>query len=172
MFCEGPKEHVDVIPQDVGLAPSDSWYLAARGEVQPGKDTTAWSGPSISQWTGAAGLDKVETTGGVLRGITSTRDPVISSPGVELRASRYARMRVEMRIDRPAGGAQLFWATTAAGVSEATSASVPTVADGQWHAYTFELGKNPNWGGCVTSFRLDPGSEPGVTVEIRSIRLE
>jgi hypothetical protein len=172
VFCEGPKEHVDVIPQDVGLAPSDSWYLAARGEVQPGKDTTAWSGPSISQWTGAAGLDKVETTGGVLRGITSTRDPVISSPGVELRASRYARMRVEMRIDRPAGGAQLFWATTAAGVSEATSASVPTVADGQWHAYTFELGKNPNWGGCVTSFRLDPGSEPGVTVEIRSIRLE
>ncbi len=172
VFCDGPKEHVDIVPQDVGLAPADSWYLAARGAGQPGKDATAWSGPGIAQWSGTAGFNGIEARDGVLRGVTTSRDPVMASPALELRASRYARMRVEMRLDRPAGVAQLFWATTASGVSEATSLSVPTVADGQWHTYTFELGKNPNWGGCVTAFRFDPAAEPGVTVEVRSIRLE
>jgi hypothetical protein len=172
VFCEGPSEHTDIIPQDVGLVPSESWYLAARGAGEPGKDTTAWSGQAIAQWTGAAGFDGMETLAGVLRGTTTTRDPVMSSPALELRASRYSRMLIEMRLNHPAGAAQLFWATTASGVSEANSVSVPTVADGQWHTYTFEVGQNPNWGGCITSFRFDPASEPGVTVEIRSARLE
>ena len=114
----------------------------------------------------------METRDGVLRGTTTTRDPVTSSPALELRASRYTRMQIEMRLNHPAGGAQLFWATTASSVSEANSVSAPTVADSQWHTYTFEVGKNPNWGGCVTSFRFDPASEPGVTVEIKSIRIE
>lgn len=172
VFCEAPKEHTDIIPQDVGLAPSDSWYVGSRVAGLPGKDATAWSGPSIAQWSGSAGFDGMEALDGVLRGITTSRDPVMASPALELRASRYARLRVEMRLDRPAGVAQLFWATTASGVSEATSLSVPTVADGQWHTYTFEVGKSPNWGGCVTSFRFDPVAESGVTVEIRSIWLE
>ena len=172
VFCEGVKKHVDIIPQDVGLAPSDSWYLASRGAAQPGKDATSWSGQSIGQWTGSAGLDGVETRDGVLRGTSNSRDPVMSSPALELRASRYKRVIVEMRLSHPAGGAQLFWATTASGVSEAASVSVPTLADGRWHTYTFEVGQNPNWGGCVTAFRFDPTSEPGVTVEIKSIRLE
>jgi len=171
-FCEGPKEHTDVLPQDVGLAPSESWYLNARGAGQPAKDATAWSGPTIGQWTGSSGFEKMETTNGILRGLTDTHDPVTSSPTLELRASRYARMRIEMRLDRPAGDAQLFWSAAAAGVSEATSVRVPTIADSQWHTYTFELAQNPNWGGCVTAFRFDPASEPGVTVEIRSIRLD
>jgi hypothetical protein len=172
VFCEGPKEHTDILPQDVGLAPSESWYLAARGEGQPAKDMTTWSGATISQWTGSAGFSAFETRDGVLRGLTESRDPVTTSPALELRAGRFKRLLAELRFDKPAGSAQLFWATTSASVSEATSVSVPTVADGQWHTYTFELAKNPNWGGCVTSLRFDPASEPGVTVEIRSIRLE
>ena len=172
VFCDGPKEHVDIVPQDVGLAPADSWYVASRGAAQPRKDTASWSGPTMGQWTGSAGFEGMGASDGVLRGVTTSRDPVMASPSLELRASCYARMQIEMRLDRPAGAAQLFWATAASGVSEAASVSVPTVADSQWHTYTFELGKNPNWGGCVTAFRFDPAAEPGVTVEIRSIRLE
>jgi len=171
-FCEGPKEHSDVLPQDVGLAPSESWYLNARGAGQPAKDATSWSGPTMGQWTGSAGFVKTETNDGILRGLTDSRDPVTSSPALELRANRYARVLIEMRLDHPAGDAQLFWSTAAAGASEAASVRVPTIADNQWHTYVFEVGKNPNWGGCVTSFRFDPAAEPGVTVEIRSIRLE
>ena len=28
VFCEGPKEHVDIIPEDIGRGPLDSWYQA------------------------------------------------------------------------------------------------------------------------------------------------
>ncbi len=172
IFCDEPKEHVDCLPQDVGLTPAESWYLGARGTVQPAKDASAWSGETLGQWTGSAGFATFEARDGLLRGFTDSRDPVMLSPALELRASRYTCMRVELRLDKPAGGAQLFWATRANGVSEANSVTVPTVADGQWHTCTFDLAANPNWGGCVTSFRLDPSSEPGVTVELRSIRLE
>lgn len=30
VFCEGPKEHVDLAPEDVGRGPLDSWYQAAK----------------------------------------------------------------------------------------------------------------------------------------------
>ncbi|HPA16332.1 MAG TPA: glycoside hydrolase family 99-like domain-containing protein [Verrucomicrobiae bacterium] len=169
VFCDGPKEHTDVVPQDVGLASPESWYLKARGEVKPGKDTTAWSGPLLSQWSGFADLEMREN---VLRGTTTSRDPAVTSPDIELRARRFVRALVEMRLDRPAGHAQLFWTTSASGLSETASVVVPAVGDGQWHTYTFDLARNPDWGGCVTSFRFDPVSEAGVTVEIRSIKLE
>ena len=171
-FCEGPSAHTDILPQDVGLSPPESWYLSARGAAQPAKDATAWSGETIGQWSGSADFASMEARGGVLRGLTNGRDPVMTSPALELRANRYARLLVELRLDKPAGGAQLFWATASAGVCEAASVAVPTVADGQWHTYAFDLAANPNWGGCITALRLDPASAPGVTVEIRSLRLE
>jgi hypothetical protein len=30
VFCEGPKEHTDLAPEDVGRGPLDSWYQAAK----------------------------------------------------------------------------------------------------------------------------------------------
>ncbi len=35
VFCEGPKEHVDLAPEDVGLPAADSWYCAARNRRRP-----------------------------------------------------------------------------------------------------------------------------------------
>ncbi len=76
-------------------------------------------------------------------------------------------------MSRPAGPVQLFWSTvTAPQPTEASSVSVPAVAGGQWHRYTFAVGGNPHWDGCVASLRLDPATEKGVTVEIKSICLE
>lgn len=89
-----------MLPQDVGLKPSESWYLAARGEGQAAKDTTSWSGQTIGQWTGSADFDKMDVRDGVLRGVTSGRDPVMTSPALELRAGRYKRVLVEIRSIR------------------------------------------------------------------------
>ena len=30
VFTEGPKEHLDIAPEDVGMSPCDSWYREAR----------------------------------------------------------------------------------------------------------------------------------------------
>ena len=61
---------------------------------------------------------------------------------------------------------------TAPQPTEAASVVVPTVADGQWHTYTFAVGQNPHWDGCITSLRFDPATREGVTVELKSVHLE
>jgi hypothetical protein len=92
---------------------------------------------------------------------------------LRLRGSRFAKVIVDMRLSQPAGAAQLFWSTvTSPQTSEAASVSVQTVADGQWHSYTFDVGGNPQWGGCITALRFDPATQKGVTVELKSVRLE
>ena len=177
VFCEGPHEHVDVAPEDVGLRAADSWYRAARQSArardQATLHQTAWSGEQLAAWTAAMGLDHRELREGILRAASTDGDPAFASPPLKLRASRFGKVVVEMRLSQPAGAAQLFWSTvTAPQPGEAASVSLPTVADGRWHRYTFAVGNNPHWGGCITSLRLDPATREGVTVELKSIRVE
>jgi hypothetical protein len=107
-----------------------------------------------------------------LQAVSDTGDPAWALPETRLRASRYTRAVVEMRLSR-AGTAQLFWTTSSEpATSEPASVTVPVPADGQFHACTFPLGQNQHWSGCVTSLRFDPTSDSGVKIEIRSIRLE
>lgn len=173
VFAEGSKEHLDIAPEDVGLGPYDSWYRQAR-EAAAGQSAArdSWSGRQLAAWNAMMNLADVKCEGDVLRARASGDDPALTLDGLRLRASRYKRVVVEMRVSQP-GGAQVFWATaTDPFTSEALSATVPTVADGQFHTYAFDVGKFEQWSGCVTTLRLDPTSHSGVVVEIRSIRLE
>ena len=107
-----------------------------------------------------------------MRAVSNSGDPAWLLSEMRLRASRYRRWVVEMKLSRP-GTAQLFWTTSSEpSASEAASTSVPIAADGQFHTCVFEVGKNDRWAGCITSLRFDPTDEPGVRVEIRTIRLE
>jgi hypothetical protein len=134
---------------------------------------TAWSGEELAAWTAAMGLGQVGVQQGILRGTSTNGDPAFFSPPLRLRAGRMGKVVVEMRLSRPAGPAQLFWSTvTAPQASEDASVVVPTVADGLWHQYIFAVGQNPHWDGCITSLRFDPATREGVTVELKSIRLE
>ncbi len=174
VFTEGPKEHLDVAPQDVGLGPYDSWYRKFKESAGTEGSSTAssWSGEDLSAWAAMMGLEKVEVRDGVLRAVSTGPDPAFRSPELKVRASRYNKLVVEMRVSRP-GSAQLFWSTaTMPQTSEAASVSVGTRGDGQFHAYEFAVGRNDHWGGCVTGLRLDPAVAAGVAIEIRSIRME
>jgi hypothetical protein len=174
VFCEGPSDHLDIAPDDVGRGPLDSWYRSAREKArsQEALHQTAWSGEGLAAWTSIMGFDNIEVRNGALCATSTTRDPAFSSPAIELRAGRYTNVVVEMRVNRPAGAAQLFWSTATTTPTDNSSALVDTIADNQWHSYTFAVGQHANWGGCITSLRLDPANAEGVTVEIRSIRVE
>jgi hypothetical protein len=118
------------------------------------------------------GLAQAGVQGGTLRAVSNTGDPAWLLSATRLRASRYRRGMVEMKLSR-SGTAQLFWTTSSeSSASEAASTSVPIAGDGQFHTYVFEVGRNDHWAGCITSLRFDPTTEPGVIVEIRAIRLE
>jgi hypothetical protein len=173
VFTDGPKEHVDLAPEDVGLGPYDSWYRQARDAAprEPAQKDS-WSDKQLSAWNGMMGLSDVKLEATVLRALAASDDPAFTLYGLRLRASRYTRVVVEMRVSRP-GGTQLFWSTVShPDMTEDGSISLPTTADGQFHRYTFEVAKNEHWGGCVTGLRFDPAAKAGVVIEIRSITLE
>jgi len=172
VFTDAAKAHVDLAPADVGRA-CDSWYLTARKTAQAVlPEADSWTGAALSCWHPMMGLAQAGVQGDTLRGVSNTSDPAWQLSEMRLRASRYRRWAVEMKLSRP-GTAQLFWTTSSEpSTSEAASTSVPFAGDGQFHTYLFEVGQNDHWGGCITSLRFDPTGEPDVSVEIRAIRLE
>lgn len=174
VFTTAPTEHTDIAPEDVGLGPYDSWYQQAKRAGLPREisEATSWRGRGLGAWSGMMNLGEVEVTDAGLRTVSLTADPALASPPLRIRANKFSRVVVEMRVSK-SGNAQIFWATKSyPRMSEAASLHVPTVADGEFHKYVFEVGRNEYWGGCVTGLRLDPTSEAGVTVEIASIALE
>jgi hypothetical protein len=172
VFTDAAKPHVDLAPDDVGRA-CDSWYLDARKAKQTSlPEADSWSGATLSAWHPMMGLAQADVQAGTLRAVSNSADPAWQLSETRLRASRYRRWIVEMKLSRP-GTAQLFWTTSSEpSTSETASASMPITGDGQFHTYVFDVGKNDRWAGCITSLRFDPTGEPGVSVEIRTIRLE
>jgi hypothetical protein len=172
VFCEGPQEHVDLAPEDVGLGPYDSWYQRTRLAPQAAVRVPTWSGETLAAWTGMMGVQDVRVEGGILRLTTITNDPALQSPALKVRANRYSQLVVEMRVSH-ASHAQVFWFTSSLpATSEAASAHAQVPADGQFHRVVFDVGRNETWGGCLTGFRFDPTGVEDATIEIRAIRLE
>lgn len=172
VFTKAPKEHTDLAPEDVGLGPYDSWYRASKA-AGPGRSSaiSSWTGADLGQWSGMMAANDLAVKDGVLRFTAANRDPALSSPALRLRGSKFSRFVVEMRVSQ-AGGAQVFWASSTFPTSERTSVLTKTVADGQFHRYVFEMGRNDTWGGCITGLRFDPTDVEGAVVEIRSMTLE
>jgi len=54
VFCEGPKEHVDIARKTSPPA-SESWYLAARSQTHDDSHRTSWSGKLLEAWKGGMG---------------------------------------------------------------------------------------------------------------------
>jgi hypothetical protein len=172
VFTGASGPHADIAPNDVGRA-CDSWYRSVRKAATPSPpDLASWSGPALSAWRPMMGLAEAGVREDTLRAVSNTGDPAWLLPETRIRASRYTRAIVEMRLSRP-GTAQLFWATSSEpAASEPASVTAPVVADGRFHACSFAVGQNEHWSGCITSLRFDPTTASGVTVEVRAIRLE
>jgi len=174
VFTDAPKEHMDIAPEDVGLGPYDSWYQEAK-KIAPlaGVSTdTVWQGEKLGVWTGMMGLKDVAVKDGILTAVSTSADPAFSSPELKVRANRYSKIIVDMRVSK-GGPCQIFWTTSEMPRhNEPASAHATTKADGEFHEVVFNVGKNEWWGGCLTNLRFDPAAAEGVKIEIRSIRLE
>jgi len=174
VFGEDAGPHTDLAPEDVGLGPYDSWYQQARsaGPLTQTTQQTSWAGEQLATWTGFMGLADVAVTDGVLRATAATPDPAFSSPPLRIRAGKFSKVIVEMRVSQ-SGGAQLFFSTASEPrAGEAASARVTTTADGEFHRLTFDVGANEHWGGCLTGLRFDPSNAAGTTIEVKRIELQ
>ena len=174
VFTEAPKEHMDISPEDVGLGPYDSWYQDAKklAPITSISEDTEWSGARMGVWTGMMGLKDVEVKDGILTAMTSSTDPAFSSPALKIRANRYTRVVMDMRVSKGSSMQLFFMTSGATNYTEPASSVAQTKADGEFHEYSFNVGRNENWGGCLTGMRFDSSSAEGALLEIRSIRLE
>ncbi|MFQ6133884.1 MAG: glycoside hydrolase family 99-like domain-containing protein [Armatimonadota bacterium] len=171
VFTNAPDRHQDVIPADVGLGPYDCEKPKALSE---------WTFDDGQQgWTGAMGMRDLRAEAGSLAATTVSSDPAFFGPGTRVRAADHPFVAIRMKLTMPAlrsadarsrDTAQLFWSTTAGGISEAQSMRFEVTGDGQWHDYRVPVHENPTWRGVVTNLRFDPCNQPDVEVWVDYIK--
>lgn len=162
-----PSPHADVVPGDVGVGPYDFPVIQAPALTRWDFDKAGDS----QGWGGMMGLRDVVVRDGALHMVTTNTDPALSVGHGGLRAGSYPLLKVSMTC-APAdniGGLQLFWSGAGNSMSEAASITLPIVADGKPHEYTFRLTENSRWRGVIRSLRLDLGSAANVAISIDRI---
>ncbi|MCE5219656.1 glycoside hydrolase family 99-like domain-containing protein [bacterium] len=169
VFCKRPAQGwpPNIAPTDVGLGPYD---FPTVNE----KPRTAWDFSDGPQgWGSLMGVKDVKAENGVFTFTTASTDPAVSVALQGISAKPYRFIVIRMKIEGIAAGdqAQLFWATTSAAASEASSVHFDLFADGQYHDYVLPVGENPRWVGRLQSLRFDPCSKPDVRVSIEEARL-
>jgi len=102
-------------------------------------------------------------------------DPQLIGPEGFWKASEYPILRIEGAWHTGEHQAQVFWTRyDSQGVSDEKSLRFNIIADGQYHVYTVDLSKSPEYRGDITRLRIDPvdSGHQGDTVRIKSIRME
>lgn len=169
VLTDAPRDHLDVVPADVGLGPYD------LPPEPPGRN--AWSfADGDDGWGSGMNLADIVATNGVLAARTTSNDPAFFGPPTQVPADQIRAVELRMRLAPADGGhftdsAQLFWRTRRLPESEATSTRFQVQADGEWHDYRVPVADNLRWRGVLTRLRLDPCSRAGVEVGLGHVRL-
>jgi hypothetical protein len=169
VFTSAPRAHADVIPADVGLTPPQVEMPS------PTQDRWVFS-KGLQGWSSMMGQTEARVEAGALSARTTSDDPALSGPPLQLLASSHPVLRLRMRLTPLSGTAfqdlaQLFWSTQTTPTSEATSIRIPVRADGQWHDYQVRLSAKRPWTGIITGLRLDPCNRGDVEVRVERLEL-
>jgi hypothetical protein len=170
VLTPAPRDHLDIIPADVGLGPYNVPVLELT--------STAWNfADSASGWEQAMDVGNLRIHESALTGQTTGNDPAIFGPPMRAPAGEFTAVVLRMKLWRDDGRpfqdvAQLFWRTSRLPENEATSQRVQVHGDGQWHVYRIEVGQNPRWRGVITRLRFDPCNQAGIRMQLAALRLE
>ncbi len=170
VFGKKPKEGwpVNLAPADVGLGPYDL-------PVETLGKRTVWDFSDGAQgWGPLMGVSDFKAANGEIHCTTTSRDPAIGTAVGRIRAKKFPYVLIRLRLDKnPEGtdGAQLFWRTSTAAITEGTSYKFKVINDGKYHDYILPLGETGRWHGRITQFRFDPCSRVGARVSVAEVRL-
>jgi hypothetical protein len=170
----GPKggSHIDFTPADAGIATPEVVFRSL--------DMTDWNfAQTTSGWENGMQVTPLEIVDGMLTVRTLGTDPALFGPPVQFAAAPKHILHLRLRetvsesMARPLqqDTAQIFWSTRTSAQSEDNSIRFPIKVDGEWHEITLDLSLNPHWRGVITRLRFDPGEHPGVTIQVKSLRV-
>jgi len=168
-FCHEPPGGwpPNITPRDVGLGPYD---------LQGSGSRRAWDFERGAQgWGAFMGVTDFRAEGGAICFTTTSPDPALAVALQDVPAVEVGTVVIRMSIDGLAEEGekgQLFWSTTTAPVSEATSVHFELIGDGEYHDYVLPVGESDRWRRRITSFRFDPCSHAGARICIDEIRME
>jgi hypothetical protein len=99
-------------------------------------------------------------------------DPALTSPLLEIDATRFAAIEIRMANGTTAHDAQLFFAGPDGTISETRSARWTLIPGSAAITYRIELDKLPSWQGRITRLRIDPvGVGDGGQMRVEWVRL-
>ena len=157
---------VNLVPEDVGMGPYDIPPPPACSAWVFEEDTLGWSPLQM--------IDDFQVTEtGIL--LTPTRNDGAIGVNAPLNLDHFKRLEIVMQTENlsEAATARFFWATPWGDFNIARMATFPLEADnGILHTYAVPLKEIPTWNGHSPALRLDPCSQIGVRVRIKSIHLE
>ncbi len=114
---------------------------------------------SADGWAPAHHVASLEVADGVLHGKITGGDPYLIRTRLRVEGDAAPVIRLRMRVTAGQGG-QLFWTTRASpGFAEDKTVRFALQADGRFHEYRLEPGRDPKWSGqTITALRIDPGN--------------
>jgi hypothetical protein len=117
------------------------------------------------------GLADARVESGCLKGVSTDNDPAFSGPQMEAAAKKLPFIILSAKASKDAK-AQIFWATKQVpDMNEPASMQFDIPGDGKFHEIKLNVRENELWAGTIIGLRLDPCSEPYVSIEIDYIKL-
>ena len=179
VFSDAPEDHVDLIPQDIGLGPYDlpkELFENRTSWTFHGSDYENWKlvfSPS-QDWRAMMNVKDYRQNDKCLTFESTTFDPAIWVPQDRTRAAMYRKFVVRMKTSVANDDLmKLYWKIENGGdYSETNSAMITVKPSNDFVDYELPLTEISTWKGRIMSLRLDPVTTSGIKVEIEHIRLE
>lgn len=164
--CFAPYQ-AELLPLAMPPAAPSYWRLPRGQELAQG---AGWSfARSAEGWQAANVRDSSFDNGWQF---TPAVDPSLTSPLLELDASRYAALELRLANGTQAHDAQLFYAGPDGLIDERRSLRWTLDPTDAPTTYVLDLRDAPGWQGTITRLRLDPvGVGDGGTIMLESVRL-
>ena len=124
-------------------------------------------------WSSFDNISSKEVKNGVLRIVSSNRDPIFAIDNPGFSADEYKTFEIRMRSNCTTA-LDVFFVTensSKQSFNETDKLSVPKASDTDWHVYRIDMSrKGSYWSGKVKKLRIDPGATNGKYYEIDYIR--
>ena len=148
----------DLVRYPVKLVPVT--YEPLQWDFETDGDTEGWLAENQ--------LDGFNALSGALSMVSIGDDPYVASSAVEIPASQYGQISINMKVSEgePTIGQVFFVTDVDGGFDEAKSLVFDVISDGEFHTYELDMSSISGWRGSIQQLRFDPVVSVGRTIDI------
>jgi len=131
-------------------------------------------------WSTTNNLTNISISGGAWRGESTSTDPNIHGPGINVSASAKHYLLIRMKSKLSSGdidrysystGQVYFQTQSDPSFDSDKSVTFTVYGNGYWREYVVHMADNSLWTGTITKLRFDPCRKSGASIEIDKIVL-